>query len=94
MSAWTEEEDKKLVRLLEEHNNDYNKIMKYFPERTKKSLSCRWWRINPSVKSGKWDQEEDIKLVQWVFDWWYPTIQSAVNIFDNRKQVQKGNQIE
>ena len=63
MRYWTQEKEKLLVELLVKFDSDFKKIQKYFPEKTIGALVKKTQRMDPEVKSGKWDTEEDIKLV-------------------------------
>ena len=63
---WSEEEDKKLLNLVnnkKRKNIDWKKISSFF--KNKKSLVCfkRYKLINPIVKKGRWTREEDNLLL-------------------------------
>ena len=74
-SYWTEQEDKKLTKLFEKYGTKWDKIQKHFPDRTVSALSRRWSRIDPSFFSGKWNTDEDAKLIEFM-------VQSTINSID------------
>ena len=66
---WTEEENKELVRLYYQHGGDFDAIAKELGDPSSKCWrspgQCRrQWNdcLDPSIKRGEWDEEEDEKL--------------------------------
>ena len=58
---WTEEEDKKLIELVEKYGAEkWAYISKYFPDRIGKQCRERWFNhLNPSVNKSSWSNEEE-----------------------------------
>ena len=67
-SFWSEEDDQMLWDKINECDGDWNKIAKFFPDRTLGAIKIRWKRIDPSFASGKWESEEDSKLIEWIMN--------------------------
>ena len=64
---WTEQEDKKLIELVEKFGAEkWAYISKYFPDRIGKQCRERWFNhLNPSVNKTSWsDEEEWILFIQ------------------------------
>ena len=57
---WTEQEDKKLIELVEKFGAEkWAFISKYFPDRIGKQCRERWFNhLNPSVNKSSWSEEE------------------------------------
>ena len=67
MTAWSKEEDFKLCNLINQHGEgNWKKISEYFTNRTHHAVAKRWKRIDPSIASGKWQSEEDVRLIDWM----------------------------
>ena len=58
---WTEQEDKKLIELVEKYGAEkWAYISKYFTDRIGKQCRERWFNhLNPSVNKTSWSDEED-----------------------------------
>ena len=58
---WTEQEDKKLIELVEKFGAEkWAYISKYFPDRIGKQCRERWFNhLNPSVNKTSWSEEEE-----------------------------------
>lgn len=65
INNWTDEEDKKLMELVETANvKSWKKIAECFPGKTQIQCSSRYRRIKPGILKGYWGKEEDQKLIQ------------------------------
>ena len=84
-SNWSKEDDQKLLTLLEEHNYDFKKVNSFFPGRTLIAIRSRFPRIDPRVRSGKWEKDEDKRLLEWTFNTCFDMVNSSLSLFDNRK---------
>ncbi|GAB1609073.1 hypothetical protein Ahia01_001192700, partial [Argonauta hians] len=64
---WTEEEDKILGEVVETcrigNRIPWNQVSFYMEGRSNASCSARWTVLDPSIKHGRWTQEEDSVLV-------------------------------
>lgn len=63
-NTWNEEEDKKLVFLVEKMGRNWSKISKYFLKRT--DANCRERYVNvldPELRKGSWSSDEDKRLM-------------------------------
>ena len=58
---WTEQEDKKLIELVEKFGAEkWAYISKFFPDRIGKQCRERWFNhLNPSVNKSSWSEEEE-----------------------------------
>ena len=58
---WTEQEDKKLIDLVEKYGAEkWAYISKFFPDRIGKQCRERWFNhLNPSVNKSSWSEEEE-----------------------------------
>ena len=58
---WTEQEDKKLIELVEKYGAEkWAYISKFFPDRIGKQCRERWFNhLNPSVNKTSWSEEEE-----------------------------------
>ena len=64
-TSWSEEEDKILLKKVEQFNyKNWNIIASFIKGRTGIQCSARYKRIKPGLKKGYWSKEEDIKLKQ------------------------------
>ena len=62
-NLWSEEEDKILLKKVEEFNyKNWNIIASFIKGRTAIQCSARYKRIKPGIKKGYWNKEEDNKL--------------------------------
>ena len=94
MKLWTLEQDQLLIQLLEEYDGDFNKVGTHFPDKSVGAIRIRFHRIDPGVKSGKWDSQEDIKLVHWVFDDSIIRVDSCVGMFEGRRRNDVENRVK
>jgi myb proto-oncogene protein len=61
--TWTSEEDQKLISLVKSETS-WSKISNKFTDKTQYDCNLRYRSINPSLKKGFWDEEEDKKLLK------------------------------
>lgn len=86
---WTRSEDELLIRLaISNQCKRWGKIAKQLPSKTPFQCFSRYRRIRPGLKKGKWEEEEDSKLVslvaQYGEDW---ALISKLMSSRNNKQV-------
>ena len=93
MNKWTAEQDELLLSMLNKCDMEFKKAQKYFPHKTVNALQLRFRRIDPSVKSGKWLDDEDIKLIQWVFDDAILRAESSLALFGGRRKIDVENRV-
>jgi hypothetical protein len=68
-AGWTKEEDHLLLSLTKKNvRNKWSEITKYFTHKSPALCQLRYLKINPSIKKGRWNPEEDIKLTNLIND--------------------------
>ncbi|CAI2386792.1 unnamed protein product [Moneuplotes crassus] len=65
--TFTEEEDHKLIQLVEQYGKKWLQISKYFQNKNHEQLKHRYRNIDPTVRRGKWDPKEDSELIEAIF---------------------------
>eukprot|EP00300_Choanocystis_sp_HF-7_P002661 c12014_g1_i1.p1 GENE.c12014_g1_i1~~c12014_g1_i1.p1 ORF type:complete len:319 (-),score=27.44 c12014_g1_i1:499-1455(-) len=63
-SRWSDDEDKKLRQLVDQHGSDWGLIATFLPGRNGRSCSVRWnGKLKPGLASGPFEDWEDSMLV-------------------------------
>ncbi|XP_014769669.1 snRNA-activating protein complex subunit 4 [Octopus bimaculoides] len=69
--GWTEEEDKILKEVVEScrigNRIPWNQVSFYMEGRSNTACIARWTVLDPSIKHGRWTQEEDSVSILWSF---------------------------
>ncbi len=61
---WTNEEDKLLIKLTKKNTrNKWIEISKNFTNKSPSLCQLRYLKINPIIKKGRWNHDEDLKLL-------------------------------
>lgn len=69
---WSKEDDRKLIKLAEKYNCDWEPISERFNDKTAAQLARRWKnKLNPNTKQSPWTDEEDIVLKTLVLGFGY-----------------------
>ena len=84
---WTPEMDEELVALLKEYDMDFKRVQQHFSSKTVNALQKRFRKIDPSVKSGNWDDQENIDLLKWIFDDAVMRVDGSLALFDSRRKL-------
>lgn len=70
---WTQEEDTLLLNIVNNIGTKWKFISKYFPKRNIFEIYNRYFKINPSLKKGRFSKEEDEQIIQFIklfgMDW-------------------------
>jgi len=61
---WTKEEDDLLIYITNNIGSKWKFISKYFPKRNIYEVYNRYFRINPSLKKGRFSKEEDEIIIE------------------------------
>lgn len=71
--CWTQEEDDLLINIVNNIGTKWKFISKYFPKRNIFEIYNRYFKINPSLKKGRFSKEEDEQIIQFIklngMDW-------------------------
>lgn len=60
---WSKEDDRKLIKLADKYNCDWDTIAERFSDKTAAQLARRWKnKLDPNTKQSPWTEEEDIVL--------------------------------
>ncbi|OMJ66977.1 hypothetical protein SteCoe_36002 [Stentor coeruleus] len=69
---WSKEDDRKLIKLAEKYNCDWETISERFTDKTAQQLSRRWKnKLDPNTKQSPWTDEEDVVLKTLVLEFGY-----------------------
>lgn len=71
---WTKEDDSKLVKLVNKHGQDWEKLADKFKDKNSSQISARWKnKLDPKLKKVSWSDEEETVLkmlvLQFGYDW-------------------------
>ena len=69
---WSKEDDRKLCKLVEKYNFDWDAISEKFSDKTASQLARRWKnKLDPNTKRSPWTDEEDVVLKTLVLEFGY-----------------------
>jgi len=67
---WTKDEDELLLSLTRKNSrNKWSEIANFFTNKSPALCQLRYLKINPMIKKGRWNTEEDIKLLNLINDY-------------------------
>ena len=65
-ATWTEEQYLKLINLVKEHGENWDKIILHFTDKTVNDCIQKFKNSQRSIRKGNWTEEEDTVLLDWV----------------------------
>lgn len=64
--SWTQEEDNLLINIVNNIGSRWKFISKYFPKRNIFEIYNRYFKINPSLKKGRFSKAEDDQIINYI----------------------------
>ena len=86
LTLWSKEEDDKLLFLYNKFGKNWDKIAQNFEGRSRKGIIERFYKIDPTIKSGKWDDEENKHLCIWLFQNVEDRLNTSISEFNGRRK--------